>query len=224
MARRNLRLTDEDVDGMVLLYQRGLSTTEIGRIYACLGGSVWIRLKKRGVALRPPRFKRHSWFITEHGYVRYGKDYLHRLVASAWLGRDLKDGEVVHHKDGDRINNHPENLEVIANNGIHVAMHISLWSPEDDWILILSRDRGSTAAQIAECLGVSKAAVDNRATALRKKGMTPLLRNGWGGDRRRLPSAVIWAIQEMRSLGVDTRSSLLSAANNPGAAAVRGAW
>lgn len=36
----------------------------------------------------------------------------HRLVLARKLGRPLLSHETVHHKDGDRLNNHPSNLEL----------------------------------------------------------------------------------------------------------------
>lgn len=42
-----------------------------------------------------------------NGYV-----YQHRHVMSEILGRQLRDGENVHHKNGDRADNRPENLEL----------------------------------------------------------------------------------------------------------------
>jgi len=50
------------------------------------------------------------------GYVRE-----HRLVAEAVLGRYLTPTEVVHHKDDDPANNHPDNLVVYETNGQHLA-------------------------------------------------------------------------------------------------------
>lgn len=54
---------------------------------------------------------------TENGYVLE-----HRIVMENHLGRLLKKEEVVHHKDGNRKNNHIDNLEVLSNN-YHAAMH-----------------------------------------------------------------------------------------------------
>ncbi len=43
-----------------------------------------------------------------------GYAYEHRVVAENSLGRRLVDGEEVHHKDGNKTNNIPENLEVVT--------------------------------------------------------------------------------------------------------------
>lgn len=48
--------------------------------------------------------------------------YLHRVVASSVLGRDLLPGEVVHHIDGDAHNNHPDNLQVLSSQGVHMQV------------------------------------------------------------------------------------------------------
>lgn len=60
--------------------------------------------------------KRGSGSIDPKGYRRIsvnGKGMMeHRFVMGQVLGRSLFPNETVHHKDGNRLNNHPSNLEV----------------------------------------------------------------------------------------------------------------
>jgi hypothetical protein len=51
------------------------------------------------------------------GYVR-----LHRVLAEYYFGRKLEEGEEVHHKDENKWNNLPENLEILTK-GEHTAEH-----------------------------------------------------------------------------------------------------
>lgn len=83
--------------------------------------------KARGGQLGP---RNHNWkggrVVASNGYVlvRVGKGhpladvrgyaYEHRLVAEEKIGRPLRDGEQVHHVDGDKTNNDPRNLDVVT--------------------------------------------------------------------------------------------------------------
>ena len=73
--------------------------------------------------------------MASNGYVliRVGKEhplsdvrgyaYEHRVIAEQKLGRPLKKGEIVHHKDGDKTNNSPDNIEVVASILAHAVHH-----------------------------------------------------------------------------------------------------
>lgn len=49
--------------------------------------------------------------------------HTHRIVAERLLGRKLMPGEVVHHIDGNRRNNAPDNLMVFSSQSQHAKWH-----------------------------------------------------------------------------------------------------
>jgi DNA-directed RNA polymerase subunit M/transcription elongation factor TFIIS len=71
------------------------------------------------------------------GYAKYYGKHEHRVAAEKMLGRPLRPGEIVHHIDGDKRNNNPENLIVFASQSDHVIWHrkwgrlIQSWIPEE---------------------------------------------------------------------------------------------
>lgn len=85
-----------------------------------------------------------------------GKHFLeHRLVMEQILGRPLLPTEVVHHKDGDKLNNAPENLEVLGTQSDHAALHYTGF-------------RDDTHKQCKKCLAVkprTEFGVGSRRTA-----------------------------------------------------------
>jgi hypothetical protein len=68
---------------------------------------------------------RKTTFITKNGYRKYkgSKRYVHRCVAERKLGRKLRQQEVVHHIDGNPLNNTPSNLWVYKNQSAHMKAH-----------------------------------------------------------------------------------------------------
>ena len=60
-----------------------------------------------------------GYYVDDTGYAWIGINglqyLLHRYVMEQVLKRKLLPTEIVHHKDGDKLNNHPDNLEVTTN-------------------------------------------------------------------------------------------------------------
>lgn len=52
-----------------------------------------------------------------------GYAYEHRIVAEAVVGRRLKRGEQVHHKNGIKTDNRPANIEVLPSLAHHLNLH-----------------------------------------------------------------------------------------------------
>lgn len=56
-------------------------------------------------------------------YEKFLGRHTHRVVAELMLGRPLAQGEVVHHIDGDKRNNSPENLMIFPSQAEHAKWH-----------------------------------------------------------------------------------------------------
>lgn len=83
------------------------------------------RVRTHGSVELPQRESRARWRIDDQGYrVRYWPDHPcanrggrvkeHAVVMAAMLGRPLRPEETVHHRNGVRHDNRPENLELWA--------------------------------------------------------------------------------------------------------------
>lgn len=64
-------------------------------------------------------------YIDSNGYRRFSDsgELVHRWVAEKKLGRELRKGEVVHHKDRVKQNNSPSNLYVFKDQKEHDRIH-----------------------------------------------------------------------------------------------------
>lgn len=108
--------------------------------------------------------------VPEHPNARRSDGYIfeHRLIMSRHLGRPLKDKEIVHHINGNTLDNRIKNLELISSNGKHISEHISSWprnsfgrfSEEEDvpdrCIILEWKGQKHHIAEWARILGVSK--------------------------------------------------------------------
>jgi len=135
--------TPDRCNKAVDLYQSGKSITVIATLMHTCPRYVSKIIKNRGIPLRSnsevlsgnknPAWKGGRKLVGGYWY-RYCPNHPnatqsacvleHRLVMEGILGRILDKSEVVHHKNGDTLDNRPENLEVFVSNGAHLAVSL----------------------------------------------------------------------------------------------------
>jgi len=78
-------------------------------------------MKKRSKPLSHSR----KTYVDNNGYNRYkgSNTTVHRHAAEKMLGRTLKDGEVVHHKNRNKQDNSFNNLQVFSSQSEHWKAH-----------------------------------------------------------------------------------------------------
>ncbi len=59
-------------------------------------------------------------------YTKTYSRHTHRIVAEQKLGRPLRKGEVVHHRDENKRNNDPDNLIIFASQAEHAKYHANI--------------------------------------------------------------------------------------------------
>lgn len=80
---------------------------------------------RKGGAVRGEQVKALS---EGKAYKKTKQRHTHRVVAEQKIGRLLLPGEVVHHIDGNKLNNDPSNLEVLSSQAEHARLHsINFW-------------------------------------------------------------------------------------------------
>lgn len=80
---------------------------------------------QKAKAIRSRDLNADKWRFQGEGktYTKYYGKHMHRVVAeTVLLGRSLKPGEIVHHIDGNKLNNDPGNLRVMTQSE-HVRLH-----------------------------------------------------------------------------------------------------
>lgn len=103
----------KDIEGYESLY----AISNLGRVWS---------YPKKSNANQQGMFLKQS--INNKGYVKvelvknniYKKESVHRLVAISFIG-NIKD-KIVHHKDGNKLNNYYKNLEIISKSE-HDSLH-----------------------------------------------------------------------------------------------------
>lgn len=73
--------------------------------------------------MRPIEMWRGPWIVLKNGYMacaviyqtgRRGMILQHREVMEEHIGRELREDEVVHHVDENKLNNQPDNLQIMS--------------------------------------------------------------------------------------------------------------
>lgn len=116
------------VDEAVALYASGLNLSQVARQAGVTPPAIKYHLRKAGIAVRPDKAPGRSGSANpawRGGRSKQRDGYIwlavvgekrrvpeHRVIMERTLGRSLKKGEIVHHLNGVRDDNRPENLTV----------------------------------------------------------------------------------------------------------------
>lgn len=88
----------------------------------------------------------------------------HRVVAENKLNRKLLKGEIVHHKDGDKRNNAPDNLEILSGQADHMRAHgLAIpGNPPPNSVFLSALGETHTVSEWAKIRGLSKSGLWGR--------------------------------------------------------------
>lgn len=92
------------------------------------------------------------WYVNVEGT----KIAFHRYLMELYLGRKLSSNEVVHHVDGDPLNNDPDNLVLVSRSEhqrLHAGSSRRAWTLAEDERALLLREAGLKIWEVALVLG-----------------------------------------------------------------------
>lgn len=98
-----------------------------------------------------------GWIEKGYWYIRIDgrKIALHRWIMEEYLGRRLRSDEIVHHIDGDPLNDDPANLAILSR-AEHMRLHAAAprrrWTLEEKLRAHALRALGYTTRQVARML------------------------------------------------------------------------
>lgn len=118
---KSIKYTDDELNFIKENYPKygcKYCADKLGRSRIALGK----KIKKMGLQI--------NWkyvYKTKDGYLvncsdRNNRYHIHRKVMEEKLGRKLLSSEIVHHIDGNKLNNDPSNL-IIVNRSEHIKLH-----------------------------------------------------------------------------------------------------
>ena len=81
------------------------------------------------------KHKKAGRYVDKNGYERFSDSgmLVSRWIAEKKLGRKLRNEEVVHHKNRNKLDNSPENLWVFKNQDEHEQAHEDDGDFDDDY-------------------------------------------------------------------------------------------